>query len=493
MNYMLIVSRLAAFIVDYIIFSIIYLFFDLLGVWGYLISLLIFFLYRYITTALFGATIGMMLLRVKLVKYDFAICLKREIYRFASSLFYIGYIYGLFDKGLQTFHDNASGTCVVFNNPEKNKKADNVSVNRIVYIISTILLVLSSLRWISYFMLNDIGLIGLHKIYTSSEYFQSFEGDNLLSLSQDELYMKTLGRKYLAIIDIEGKQSLIRISNKLKYTEVYRLNPVGKELIGQFIYRVNMPIQFICSGTFKKGMDLCGISPQNKIILVDGSGSVYAEGQVSLSNILTLRCGDIDKDGIDEAVVLGRGGDVEVFKFHEEKLSKVYSGKIGEDIIPRSFYVDNGIAVVGDGDKKKLLYFYDFNGSKFIFKGKRDFNVREVSSISKIDKGVIVSHVFRNNMTFKKGNIQLLEVYDIKNGMRRIYNFGSRPGRRYSYYVRTLEDVIDINGDGEDEVILKAVGRDDVMGQGYFVEIYQMRGPGLMLNRIFSKIEEILY
>lgn len=492
MNYLLFISRFAAFCVDYIIFFVLSYFLSKLGTMGYFILLFVFFIYRYLTTALWGATAGMMILRIKLVNKGFKSCLKREIYRFSSALFYLGYIYALFNKAHQTFHDHVSGTIVVFGKTG-DKNISKIKRNKIVFIISTILLVFSSLRWLSYVVLNDIGLIGLERVYVSEEYYQSFEGDNLISLSQDELYMKTLGRKYITLIDVEGKATLARLSNKLKYTEVYKLNIENGKITGEYLYRVNIPIQFVCSGNFRGSTDMCGVSPQHKIILVDQKGSIYGEENIGLGSILTLRCGDMDLDGREEAVVLGRGGDVEVFKLEGKDFRKIFSGKIGEDIVPESFYIDKGLVVVGRGNDKKILYFYDFRNGKFVYRNKKDFKVRSVSSAAKLHDNIIVSHVFRNNMTFRRGNTQLLEVYSIKDGINRLYNLGARPGRGYSYMVRVLEDIVDIDRDGIEEIVLKAVGKDDVMGQGYIVEVYREKKGTLWVNKVLTWLEGVLY
>lgn len=108
---------------------------------------------------------------------------------------------------------------------------------------------------VSSFVINDIGNIGLSKYLTSDDYFQSFEGDNLVSLSQDELYLKTVGRRYVAIVEENGKKIIYRISNKLKYTEFYRLNQKNNELVGEYRFKVDVPIQFIEGGYFVNKSD----------------------------------------------------------------------------------------------------------------------------------------------------------------------------------------------------------------------------------------------
>lgn len=489
MKYIFLASRIASYVLDYGISYILSTFFIRYGVVGYVGSIILFFIYRFVTTSLFGATFGMMILKLKLAKYNFKICFKREVYRAASAFFYLGYVYALFDASGRTLHDIASDTFVVYSgNKELSKNTPGY-----FYKIAFVLLIISALRWSAYFVINDIGLIGLKRAYQSDEYFQSFEGDKLVSLSQDELYMKTLGRKYTALIDIGGKPSIIRISNKLKYTEVYKLILSKPRIIGEYIYKIDMPIQFICSGAFNGKRDLCGISPQNDVVLVDEKGNIYGRGKSDIISVLTLKCGDVDNDGIDEAVVLGRGGEVEVYKYSNGLLNKIYGGRFGEDIIPETFYIDKGVAVISKFDDKKILYLYDFRDNKFIFREKKYFNINEVSGISKTDNLILTSHVYRNAMTFKRGSIQRLEAYRVGNKIKKIYDFGVRPGRRYAYMVRTLEETFDIDGDGTDEVILKAVGKEDVMGQGYTVEVYKFNKFTLWLNRTLSKIEDILF
>jgi uncharacterized RDD family membrane protein YckC len=489
LKYLFIASRVGAFIIDHIPFYILVYSLSNYGVGGYIAALLFLFLYRYITTVYFGATPGMMILKLKLKNYGFKICLKREIYRFASALFWIGYLVGLIEPNNRTLHDIMSGTYVVYNEKMDTKETRK----KYIIIISNILLVLSILRWCSFFILNDIGFIGLKKVYYSDEYYQNFDGDNLSSLSQEELYMKTLGRKYTTMIDINKKPTLIRISNKLTYIEVYRLLIKDNRILGDYLYKIDMPIQFICSGNFRGKNEMCGLSPKNDLVLIDEKGTLYGQGKVSLGSVLTLMCGDIDSDNQDEAVILGRGGGVEVFKLNGDKLDRIYKGKIGEDIIPQAFYISQGIVVFGKAHEKSMVYSYDFKENTFLFKDKKYIEAKNVSYASKLDGSFIISHVYRNSMTFGIGNIQLLEAYDTDRSEKKKYNFGLRPGRRYGYMVRTLEGVCDIDGDGSEELIIKAVGKSDVMGQGYVVEIYKPQKGMLLVNRVLTIIEDILY
>lgn len=478
-------SRIGAFLIDYIPFYILLYPLSRFGVTGYIGALLFLFLYRYITSAWFGATPGMMILGLKLNKFDFKICLKREIYRFASSFFWIGYLIGLFWPNDKTLHDIMSGTYVVYKEGEESKEIKS----KYIPVIANILLLISVVRWSSLFILNDIGLIGLKKAYNSDVYYQSFDGDNLSSMSQDELYMKTLGRKYTTLVDINKKPTLIRISNKQAYIEVYRLYLKENRILGDYLYKIDMPIQYICSGNFRGSIEMCGLSPNNDLVLIDEKGSVYGKGKVELVSVLRLMCGDIDSDGWDEAVILGRGGDVEVFKFNENNLNRIYKGKFGEDIVPKSFYISDGIVVFGNANEKTSVYYYDFKDNKFIFKDKKYIKANDISSADKFGDGFIVSHVYRNNMMFSVGHTQLLEFYSNEGNERRKYNFGERPARRYEYMVRTLEGVYDIDGDGNDEIIMKAVGKEDVMGEAYIVEIYKPQRELLFVNRILTIID----
>lgn len=493
-KYILLVSRMGAYLIDYIPFYILLYFIANNGVMGYLICLIALFFYRYITTALWGSTIGMRALKLKLDRFGFKICLKREIIRFASVFFYVGYIYAIFDHRGRTFHDISARVVVKYEESKKSQKSsgEDIRTSFLIRAIIYVILVISILKWGTNFVLNDIGGIGLKKICSSEKYFQSFEGDSLLSLNQKELYMRTLGRKYTSIIDIGNKPYIIKISNKIKHTEVYRLNIKGSRMIGEYMYKIGMPIQYICSGTFRNKIELCGISPQKEIILVDENGEIFGQSKVNLENLLSLKCGDIDEDGKDETVILGSNGDVEIYKYEDGKLQVIYNGKIGEDITPEAFYIDKGIVVLAEGDGKAILYYYKFDNGSFKFKSKRYFVKKEISSMIKIDNNLLVSNINRNNMLLKFSNIQTLELYKVSSKIKRLYNLGDRKGATYAYTVKNLEGICDIDNDGTEEIILKSVDKEDVMGQGYRVEIYRFNAFGLFVNRILSWIEGIL-
>lgn len=488
MRYIFLISRFASFVIDYLLLFLLTMLLAEFNTIGYILSLMLFFLYRYLTTAFYGATLGMKIFKLRLKYYDKKICFKREIYRFASAFFYVGYLYALIDGNCRTFHDILSDTAVVINDGEikRDKK------EKYIKIVAVILLIISTTKWTANFILNDVGFIGLEKKYISDLYFQSFEGDKLISLSQDELYMKSLGRKYTTVVDINHRPSLIRISNKLKYSEIYKLNLKNSKIVGEYMYKIKLPIQYLCSGVFLGTKDMCGISPEGDIVLINQRGKIYGKNKTQISNILSLKCGDIDMDGKDESVILGRGGDIEIFKLLDAKLKSVYFGKFGEDIMPISFLIDRGIFVLAKGSKNNILYFYKYKDNKFKFVDKKEIGMEGNGNIYKLNDMIVVSNINRNNMTFRRGEIQRLEVYAIKNKINRVYNFGDRPGRRYAYMVRNIDDIYDIDGDGKTEIIFKAVGSGDVNGQGYRIEIYGFNKYLLILNRVLTLIENVM-
>lgn len=487
-KYILLASRVGAYIIDYILFFVLVYIVGRHGTLWYLLCLVCFFMYRYLMTGFLGYTVGMKLLKLTLNKFDLRICFVRETARFASAFYFIGYIYGIFDSMGRTFHDIAAGTYVKYNDTQPVEVTDPFIIKPIIFV----LLIISVVKWSTSFILNDIGGIGLEKVCSSDEYFQSFEGDNLISYSQEELYLNTIGRRYTAVMDFNNKPTLVKISNKLKYTEVYKLNIKGTKLIGEFAFKVNIPLQFICSGSFRNKLDLCGISPMKDIILLDSGGHTIGSSRVSLQNILSLKAGDIDGDGRAEIVVLGRNGDFQIFKYLSGKLSTIYNGKIGEDIIPLGLYVDKGLNILAKGDGKSRLYTYVYNGSGFKFTSEKYIDVKDVCNLSLLDGNLIVSNISRNSMMFRVGNTQSFEVYSLGSKVKRLYNFGKRPSRRYAFLVRNLEDVYDLNGDGQKEIVVKAVGKEDVMGNGYVVEVYKVSEAGLRVNRVLTWVENVL-
>jgi len=478
MKFAVIFSRFASFVIDYILFGIIYYFLLKLGVAGFIIANLIFFAYRVLASTFLDGTIGMRLLRLKIYNNNIKNVVKREIFRIGSAFYYIGYLYAFLDKDGRCLHDIASDTYVGYEKRETER-------GRAVVLIY-VLFVVSLLKYSSSFLLNEVGLIGLKKLASSDIYYQSFEGDNLLSLSSDELYLKTLGRKYTAVVDIGGQKSILRLSNKLKYSEIYRLNFNGNRLIGEFLYRIDLPLQYISSVNFRGKRELLGISPMGDIVLIDENGNVVAKNKLTNFDVFMLKCGELDEDGFDEAVLLDRSGNVQIFKY-DNGIKLIYSGKVGEDVIPECFYIDKGIYLVTKANDKNLLYHYTFEGGRFKFQFKKDLKKDGINNIFKYNDGFLVSSIFRNNMSLRMGRIQKLEFYN-KN-FKKIYNFGNRRARLYAFYVRNVEDVVDLDGDGSLEILLKAVGSSDVYGQGYIVEIYKPTKLGLFLNRILTLLE----
>jgi uncharacterized RDD family membrane protein YckC len=511
----LLISRIGAYAFDYLLYFGVAFLLGRYGVWGYLASLVLFFLYRYFMTAIMGKTLGMHLLKLILDRYGWTICLKREIARFASAFYFLGYIYAIFEKNGRTFHDIFSDTLVEYEVPNKTiEKTVNTVANatlgktdaktvkkqyRIIKAIGCIILVVSIAKWMAGFILNDIGDIGLKRTAISKEYYQSFDGDNLISLSQQELYLRTLGRRYTTIVDIDGKPTLIRLSNKQKYSEIYRMDIVGSAIKGKFLYKSAIPIQYICSGKFRgrdsnsEVVELCGISPQKQIVLIDENGKIFAQAKANISNIISAKSGDIDKDGDAEIILLSRNGEIEIVKYLSGKLKSVFNNKISDDVKVEAFYLNNGITIVSSEDKGSMLYDYFFSKSGFLLNTEKYINITEIGQVEKFDGNILISYIRRNNMTFKVGSIQRFELYENGNTIKRIANFGERPSKGYNFKVRNLEEVVDIDGDGEKELIIKSVNKDDVMGQKYRLEIYKINEFMLKINEILTKIEGIVH
>ncbi len=76
--------------------------------------------YHFILVYLYGATLGQILLRIRVVdsnnfdKPTLHVCMKRSIFKcFFGTLLYVGFIFGLFDKYYRTIHDKMSNTIVI--------------------------------------------------------------------------------------------------------------------------------------------------------------------------------------------------------------------------------------------------------------------------------------------------------------------------------------------------------------------------------------------
>ena len=483
------VSLLGAYLIDTVLFVFILYLLRYMGMAAYILVLLLKFAYRVFTTGLWGSTIGMKLLKLKLNIYSFKICLKRELYRIGSSMFFLGYLTAIPDTYGRTLHDMAAGTVVVYGR-EKEIAAPR---SRLIFkLVALIMVAISIPRWTVKFLMDDAGPIGLKKTAKSGEYYQSFEGDNLISLSQNELYLKSIGRKYTTPVEFDDGVHLVRISNKKAYTELYRLDVDGSQITGTYIGSTENPLQFICSGKFRAGLEMVGLSPQNAVYFMDNKGSSYGEGKLSISNPVTLSCGDLDSDGKDEVAVMGRNGDVEIFKYQGGQVQTLYSGKIGEDILPETFYIPGDLVISGEQKSNRVLYTYGYENGTLIYKSKAVLDTDSSGRIAGFGDAAIISYIYRNNMTFNVGRVQRLEVYSLSGKARRLYNFGNRVGRRYDYKVRSLENIYDLDGDGRDEVILKAMDKDQVEGERYTMEIYDISYFWLGVNRALTFLEGMM-
>lgn len=482
-------SRLGAYLIDSLIFMIILYLIRRLGASAYVLVLLLKFAYRVLTTGLWGCTIGMKILKLKLDKYSLKLCITRELYRAGSCLLYLGYLAAVVDSYGRTLHDLAAGTMVVYGG---EKDLPQPKKRFVFKIIAAVMVLLSVSRWGIRFLTDDLGLIGLKKTAVSAEYYQSFEGDNLVSLSQNELYLKSVGRKYTTPVEFDDGIHLVRICNKKTYTELYRLDVEDKEITGAYIGNINVPLQFMCSGMFRSKIEMVGVSPSGSIYFIDNKGNYYAERTLSIDNTVTLSCGDIDRDGRDEAVVMGRDGDVEIFKYRDGEVLSLYSGKAGEDIRPETFYISGNLVISGEEKNDRVLYTYEFEDNALKYKSKAVLDTDSSGRILRFGDGAIISYIYRNNMIFNVGRIQRLEVYSINGKVRRLYNFGNRIGRMYDYRVRSLENIFDLDGDGIDEIVLKAMEKDEVEGERYYIEVYKTSPFWLGVNRAITFLDGLM-
>ncbi len=482
-------SLLGSYIIDTVLFIVVIYLFRRMGVIAYLLVLALKFVYRVLTTGLWGSTIGMRILNLKLNCYSLRICLKRELYRIGSSLFFLGYMIAILDSYGRTLHDMAAGTIVVYG---KENKLPSPKTKLVFKLAAAVMVILAATRWCIRFPLDDVGLIGLKKIAASGEYYQSFAGDNLISLSQNELYLKSIGRKYTTPVEYDDGIHLVRISNKKTYTELYRLDVEGKDITGAFIGSTDVPLQFMCSGIFRSRLEMVGVSPSGSIYFIDNTGSRYAERELSITNVVTLSCGDLDGDSMDEAAVMGRDGDMEIFKYKDGEVLRLYSGKIGEDIRPETFYIPGDLVISGEEKNNRVLYTYAYEDNTLKYKSKAVLDTDSSGRISGFGGAAIISYIYRNNMIFNVGRVQRLEVYRVSGRAKRLYNFGNRVGRRYDYYVRSLENMIDLDGDGSEEIVLKAMEKDEVEGERYRIEIYKLSSFWLGINRVVTFLEGMM-
>lgn len=484
-----IASLLGAYLIDTLLFVLLLYLMRRLGPLAYVLVLALKFAYRVLTTGLWGCTIGMKILKLKLDKYSLKLCLSREVYRVGSSMLFLGYLAALVDSYGRTLHDLAAGTMIVYGG---EKDLPQPKTRFVFKIIAAVMVVLSMSRWSIRFLTDDLGLIGLKKTAVSGEYIQSFDGDNLVSLSQNELYLKSIGRKYTTPVEYDDGVHLVRICNMKTYTELYRLDVEDKEITGDYIGSINVPLQFMCSGLFRSKVEMVGVSPSGSIYFIDNKGACYAEKALSEINTVTLSCGDIDGDNKDEAVVMGSDGTIEILKYRDGGILSLYSGKAGDDIRPETFYISGGLVISGEEKNDRVLYTYAFADNTLKYKNKVVLDTDSSGRILRFGDDVIISYLYRNNMIFNVGRIQRLEVYSVNGKAQRVYNFGNRAGRMYDYFVRSLENVYDLDGDGKEEIIIKAMEKDEVKGERYRIEIYKTSPFWLGVNRIITFLEGLM-
>lgn len=482
-------SLLGSYLIDTLLFVLLLYLIRRMGVAAYVLVLVLKFAYRVVTTGFWGSTIGMKILKLKLDRYSLRLCLTRELYRIGSSLLFLGYLVSVVDSYGRTLHDLAVGTMVVY----RGGKPLPQSKTKLVYkLIAAVMVLLSASRWGIRFLTDDLGLIGLKKTAVSGEYYQSFQGDNLVSLSQNELYLKSIGRKYTTPVEYDDGIHLVRISNKKTYTELYRLDVEDREITGNYIGNINVPLQFMCSGMFRSNIEMVGVSPSGSIYFIDNKGNYYAERTLSIINTVTLSCGDIDGDNRDEAVVMGRDDEVEILKYKDGEILSLYSGKAGEDIRPETFYIPGDLVISGEEKNDRVLYTYALEDNALKYKEKAVLDTDSSGRILRFGDGAIISYIYRNNMIFNVGRIQRLEVYSLNGKARRLYNFGNRMGRRYDYLVRSLENIYDLDGDGSEEIVLKAMEKDEVEGERYRIEIYKLSPFWLGVNRMVTFLDSLM-
>lgn len=82
--------------------------------------MLIKILYQSIFVTLYGATVGKIVMKIKVVEADtldkprFAVALNRAVFRIISQLFYgLGFLWGFFNPTRQTLHDKTARTLVI--------------------------------------------------------------------------------------------------------------------------------------------------------------------------------------------------------------------------------------------------------------------------------------------------------------------------------------------------------------------------------------------
>lgn len=116
-NYASIVSRFLALLIDWIILSFVGYFSQ--GLISYRLSYIAWILYAGLMQGMFGATIGMKVMNIKIVKENgkkalYSDTFVRALASLASVfLFLLGYFWAFWDKKSQTWHDKLAKTIVI--------------------------------------------------------------------------------------------------------------------------------------------------------------------------------------------------------------------------------------------------------------------------------------------------------------------------------------------------------------------------------------------
>lgn len=111
--------RLVAFLIDSLIFLPFGMFIDTSRGWGFVLFTLIWTLYVVWMTGAYGATIGKMVLKMKIIKVDGSVlsysdALLREIATYLSAVvLFLGYFNIIWDPNKQAWHDKIAKTYVV--------------------------------------------------------------------------------------------------------------------------------------------------------------------------------------------------------------------------------------------------------------------------------------------------------------------------------------------------------------------------------------------
>ncbi|KMT22937.1 RDD family protein [Clostridium cylindrosporum] len=491
--------RAGSYIIDIIFYTACVYILGGLSYYSIILSLLILFTYRIITSCLLGATLGMKVLGLSLSRHDFKTVLKRELYRIASRPFYIGYLFALGGDHSQCLHDKMAGVKIIYISRKKrhDKKPHDKSINdsrlplkkpsSYMLILTVLLTVLSIGNFTTKFLMNHVGMIGFTKKYTSSEYYNNLDSDLNTIKSQEGLFKSTIGMKFTEVITIGSRDTLIKISPKDSTTEVYMMKPRGKDIIGEYLYTLPYKAEYIDTVSLNGKKLLTYLTKDKKLHIVDSYGNIIHSTDSSLNTPIDLKVGILN--GIQSIVVICNNGYAEIFHIGND-ITSVYKGKIGEDISPEQFLVDDYLYILTRSNPK-LLYKYKFNNSMH-FLAKNPISIDSASTFEKINlKGkeyFVLSDVKRANMTFNAGRIQLSKIFT-KDGKLK-YNLGARRGSLYTYKVNQVENVLDINGDGKDEIIIKSVRKGNVTGDSYTLNVYEPNAF-LTVNEVLTKLLKV--